>query len=458
MDGLAQKGMASEVCREAERVVAARGEAPRETARDEARTARDGTGDSGRVSLLEQALARENMVKAWKRVQANKGSAGVDGRTILETAAYLKEHWPRLREELLTGRYRPEPVRRVRIPKPGGGERELGIPTVTDRLIQQALLQVLQPILDPEFSEYSYGFRPGRRAHDAVLMAQYYAQKGDRVVVDVDLEKFFDRVNHDILMERLSKRIDDKAVLRLIRRYLRAGVMEGGVSRERHEGTPQGGPLSPLLANVLLDEVDRALEARGHRFVRYADDCNVYVRSQQAGERVLNGLRKLYERLHLKVNEAKTTVAAISTRKFLGYSFWNGAGQIKCRVSDKAREAFKQRLRQITCRSGGRSLSQVIEQLRRYVPGWKAYFQLAQTPWVFHDLDKWIRHRLRALQLKHWKRGRTIFRALEAMGASTMDAARVAANSRRWWYNSSHWMNRAMPIAYFDQLGVPKLS
>jgi group II intron reverse transcriptase/maturase len=458
MDELAQKGRASEVRRKAERVVAARGEARREAARDEARTARGETGGSGRESLLEQALARENMVKAWKRVKANKGSAGVDGRTITETADYLKGHWPRLREELLTGRYRPEPVRRVQIPKPGGGKRELGIPTVTDRLIQQALLQVLQPLIDPGFSENSYGFRPGRRAQEAVLMAQYYAQEGYRVVVDVDLEKFFDRVNHDILIERLSRRIDDKAVLQLIRRYLGVGLLDNGVRRERHEGTPQGGPLSPLLANVRLDEVDRTLEARGHRFVRYADDCNVYVRSRSAGERVLSGLRKLYEQLHLKVNEAKTAVAAISTRKFLGYTFWNGAGQIKCRVSDKAREAFKQRLRQITCRSGGRSLFQVIEQLRRYVPGWKAYFQLAQTPSVFANLDRWIRHRLRALQLKHWKRGTTIYRELKAIGASDAEACKVAAKGRCYWHTSQMVLNRVMPIAYFDQLGVPRLS
>ena len=249
------------------------------------------------------------MVMAWKRVKANRGSAGVDGKSIAETADYLKTHWAGIREALLEGRYRPAPVRRVQIPKLGGGMRELGIPTVTDRLIQQALLQVLQPIIDPSFSEHSYGFRPGRRARDAVLMAQRHVQDGCRVVVDVDLEKFFDRVNHDILMERLSRRIADKAVLRLVRHYLVAGVMDGGVVSERYEGTPQGGPLSPLLANVLLDEVDRELEKRGHRFVRYADDCNVYVRSHRAGERVLAGLRTLYERLHLKVNEVKTAVA-----------------------------------------------------------------------------------------------------------------------------------------------------
>jgi group II intron reverse transcriptase/maturase len=427
--------------------------------RDEARTARRETGSPGRDDLLAQVLAAANMVLAWKRVKANRGSAGVDGRSIAETADYLRTHWPRIREALLDGSYRPAPVRRVEIPKPGGGVRELGIPTVADRLIQQALLQVLQPIIDPTFSDHSYGFRPGRRAHDAVLDAQRHVQDGYRVVVDVDLEKFFDRVNHDILMERLARRIEDKAVLRLIRRYLVAGIMDGGVVMERYEGTPQGGPLSPLLANVLLDEVDRELERRGHRFVRYADDCNVYVRSQKAGERVLEGLHKLYDRLHLKVNEAKTAVAPATGRKFLGYELWRGAGdRIKCAVAYKALETFKQRIRQMTRRSGGRSLPEVAERLRTYMPGWKAYFQLAQTPQVFRELDEWVRHRLRALQLKHWRRGTTMYRELLAMGASKTDAQRIAANSLRWWHNSRFALNRVMPIAYFDRLGVPRLS
>jgi group II intron reverse transcriptase/maturase len=330
---------------------------------------------------------------------------------------------------------------------------------VTDRLIQQALLQVLQPLIDPTFSNHSYGFRPGRRAHDAVLAAQRYVQEGYRVVVDVDLEKFFDRVNHDVLMDRLARRIDDKAVLRLIRRYLNAGVMGNGVVMERYEGTPQGGPLSPLLANVLLDEVDQELERRGHRFVRYADDCNVYVRSQKAGVRVLNGLRKLYYRLHLKVNETKTAIASAFGRKFLGYSLWLApGGVVKHAVAGTAKAAFKRRIRQITRRNGGRSLEQVTEELRCYVPGWKAYFKLAQTPKVFRQLDEWLRHRLRALQLKHWRRGKTIYRELLAMGASEAVARKVAANSHSWWHNSRLAMNRAMPIAYFDRIGVPRLS
>lgn len=436
-----------------------RGEAKPEALRDEARAARQGIEGSGRADLLGQALASANMAMAWKRVKANRGSAGVDGRSIVETAAYLKTHWPLIRKALLNGSYRPEPVRRVQIPKPGGGMRELGIPTVTDRLIQQALLQVLQPLIDPTFSEHSHGFRPGRCAHDAVREARRYAQEGFRVVVDVDLEKFFDRVNHDILMERLSRRVADRAVLRLIRRYLVAGIMDAGVVMQRYEGTPQGGPLSPLLANVLLDEVDRALERRGHRFARYADDCNVYVRSRQAGERVLNGLRRLYERLHLKVNEAKTAVASATGRKFLGYELWRGSGdRIKCAVARKALDTYKQRIRQLTRRSGGRSLLDVVERLRTYMPGWKGYFQLAQTPQVFRELDEWLRHRLRALQLKHWRRGRTMYRELLVMGASKTDAQRIAANSHRWWRNSCFALNRVMPIAYFDRLGVPRLS
>jgi RNA-directed DNA polymerase len=436
-----------------------RGEASVGIGRGEARSARDETERSGRDDLLVQALARENLVAAWKRVKANRGSAGVDGLTVEQTGEYLKTHWPRIREELLSGRYRPAPVRRVQIPKRGGGQRELGIPTVTDRLIQQALLRVLQPLIDPTFSEHSYGFRPGRRAHDAVLQAQRHVQAGWRVVVDVDLEKFFDRVNHDVLMERLSKRIADKAVLRLIRRYLEAGIMMHGVVMQRHEGTPQGGPLSPLLANVLLDEVDRVLEKRGHRFVRYADDCNVYVRSPKAGARVLAGMRKLYARLHLKVNEAKTVVASAFGRKFLGYCLRAAPkGEVKRAVAAKAIDTFKQRIRTLTRRVRGRSLDQVAEDLRGYVPGWKQYFRLAQTPSVFRSLDEWLRHRLRALQLKHWKRGTTMYRELQALGATSEQARRVAANSRRWWHNSRYELNRILPIAYFDRLGVPRLS
>ena len=351
------------------------------------------------------------------------------------------------------------PVRRVTIPKPDGGERELGIPTVTDRLIQQALLQVLQPILDPSFSRHSYGFRPGRRAHDAVLAAQSYVQSGRRIVVDVDLEKFFDRVNHDILIDRLQKRIADAGVIRLIRAYLNSGIMMGGVVQERMMGTPQGGPLSPLLANVLLDEVDKELERRSHCFVRYADDANVYVRSRKAGERVMALLRRLYGKLRLTINEAKSAVASVYGRKFLGYALWVApGGVIKRRVAAQPMATFKQRIRQLTRRSGGRSMQDVADRLRVYVLGWKAYFRLAQTPRVWKDLDQWMRHRLRAIQLKQWKRGRTMYRELLARDAKPDVARQVAANSRRWWRNSGMLLNSVLNLAWADALGLPRLS
>jgi RNA-directed DNA polymerase len=436
----------------------ARGEAARVPASDEACCPRHESGSTG-SALLEAALTRENLKQAFKRVRSNKGAAGVDGLDIDQTARHLATAWPAIREQLRKGTYRPSPVRRVTIPKPDGGERELGIPTVTDRLIQQALLQVLQPILDPTFSEHSYGFRPGRRAHDAVLAAQSYVQSGRRVVVDVDLEKFFDRVNHDILIDRLQKRIGDAGVIGLIRAYLNSGIMDGGVVQQRHQGTPQGGPLSPLLANVLLDEVDRELERRGHCFARYADDANVYVRSRRAGERVMALLRRLYGRLRLKVNETKSAVASVFGRKFLGYSLWVApGGVVKRKVAVKALLTFKQRIRELTRRCGGRSMNEVVERLRPYVLGWKAYFGMAQTPKIWRELDEWLRHRLRAIQLKHWRRGLTIYRELRALGAPTAVAQQVAANSRRWWCNSGKLLNSVLTIAYFDRLGVPRLS
>jgi len=434
------------------------GEAVRRADSDEARSPRDETGNTG-SGLLQAALARENLQRAFARVRANKGAAGVDGLDIDQTARHLALAWPGIREQLLAGTYRPSPVRRVTIPKPDGGERELGIPTVTDRLIQQALLQVLQPILDPTFSEHSYGFRPGRRAHDAVLAAQAYVQSGRRIVVDVDLEKFFDRVNHDILMGRLQKRIGDTGVIRLLRAYLDSGIMCDGVVQRRYQGTPQGGPLSPLLANVLLDEVDKELERRGHCFVRYADDCNVYVCSPRSGERVMALLRRLYGRLRLTVNEAKSAVARVFGRKFLGYSFWVApGGVVKRRVAAKALATFKQRVREMTRSAGGRSLPAAVERLRPYVLGWKAYFGLAQTPAVWRELDKWMRHRLRAIQLKQWKRGPTIYRALCSMGARPAVAQRIAGNSRCWWRNSGMMLHSILDIAWCDRLGLPRLS
>lgn len=442
------------------------GEARRDLASDEAcgpplEHPRTGSAKqpAGTGGLLEAALTRQNLQLAWKRVKANRGAAGVDGLDIEQTARMLQTSWPDIRQMLLQGRYRPSPVRKVMIPKPDGSQRELGIPTVTDRLIQQALLQVLQPLIDPTFSEHSHGFRPGRRAHDAVKAARAYVQSGKRVVVDVDLAKFFDRVNHDILIDRLKRRIDDAGVIRLVRAYLNAGIMDGGVVVDRHLGTPQGGPLSPLLANVLLDEVDKALEMRGYSFARYADDCNVYVGSVKAGERVMAYLRKLYAGLKLQINEAKSAVASAFGRKFLGYALWVAKGkEVKCAVAKKALDNFKARIRQLTGRSGGRSMAQVVEKLRPYLLGWKAYFWMAQTPRVWRELDEWLRHRLRALQLKHWKQPKTIYRELKALGASEDVAKQVAGNCHRWWCNSDGAIKRVLTIAYFDQLGVPRLS
>lgn len=414
---------------------------------------------AGAGTLLEAALTRQNLQAAWKRVKANKGAAGVDGLDIEQTAELLRTSWPQTRQALLAGRYRPQPVRRVMIPKPDGSQRELGIPTVLDRLIQQALLQVLQPLIDPTFSEHSHGFRPGRRAHDAAKAARAYVQSGKRVVVDVDLAKFFDRVNHDILIDRLNRRVADAGVIRLVRAYLNAGIMDGGVVIERHLGTPQGGPLSPLLANVLLDEVDKALERRGYSFARYADDCNVYVGSKNAGERVMALLRKLYAGLKLQINEAKSAVCSVFGRKFLGYALWVARGrEVKCKVADKALDDFKARIRQLTRRSGGRSMEQVVEKLRPYLRGWKAYFAMAQTPGVWRALDEWLRRRLRAIQLKHWKRPARIYRELKVLGAPEAVARRVAANSRCWWCNSDGVLQTVLTIAYFDRLGVPRLS
>lgn len=422
-------------------------------------SAANGEARSGTWRLMEEVVEPRNLKAALKRVRQNKGSPGIDGMTVDELPGWLMANWQQLREQLITGRYRPSPVRRQTIPKPGGGERELGIPTVVDRFIQQAMLHVLQPRFDPGFSEHSYGFRPGRRAHDAVRKAQQYVQEGRRFVVDVDLAKFFDRVNHDVLMGRLEQRIGDRRMLGLIRRYLEAGIMASGVVIERHEGTPQGGPLSPLLANVLLDEVDKELERRGHAFVRYADDCNVYVRSRRAGERVLAGLRKLYNRLRLQVNEAKSAVDLAVRRQFLGFSFWVAAGrQVRLRVAGTALDAMKAKVRELSTRNRGRSVPTVARDLAEYLRGWQEYFKLADTPGVFGDLDKWIRHRLRCVQLKQWKRGTTVFRELRARGMSVDDATQIAANTRRWWHNSALKLNFALPNHYFDRLGLPRLA
>lgn len=409
---------------------------------------------------MERIVERSNLARALKRVRQNQGSAGIDGMTVDELVPYLRADWVAIREQLLAGRYRPSGVRQHQIPKAGGGMRMLGIPTVLDRFIQQAVLQVLQPRFDPTFSEFSYGFRPGRSAHDAVCQAQRYVQSGRRWVVDVDLEKFFDRVNHDVLMGKLSQRITDRRVLALIRRYLEAGVMANGVVQERYEGTPQGGPLSPLLANVLLDEVDKELERRGHRFARYADDCNVYVRSRRAGKRVMEALVGLYAKLRLQINAAKSTVARVWDRQFLGFSFWVAPGRvIKRRVAPKALSAMKERIRAITARNGGRSIMQIVAMLRSYLVGWLGYFRLADTPRVFAELEQWLHRRLRAIHLKHWKHGTTVYRELRRRGVSVHVTAMAARFARNWWRVAGHQaLHRALPTSYFDHLGVPRLA
>ena len=439
-----------------------RGEALRAERSGEAGRAAQGKERSGSEHrlLMERVVARENAIEALKRVRRNKGSPGIDGMTVEQLEPHLYEHWQAIREQLLAGSYQPSAVKRQLIPKSGGGIRELGIPTVLDRFVQQLVLQVLQPIFDPTFSEPSHGFRPGRRAHDAVRKAQQYIQDGRRWVVDVDLEKFFDRVNHDVLMGKLQNRIGDQRMLRIIRRYLEAGIMADGVVVERHEGTPQGGPLSPLLANVLLDEVDKELERRGHCFVRYADDSNVYVRSRRAGERVLAALRQQYAKLRLRVHEEKSAVARVWGRKFLGYSFWVAAGRkVRLRVAPKALEEMKQRVRQITSRSGGRSMDQVANELGAYLRGWREYFKLHNTPGVLSDLDKWIRRRLRAVQLKQWKRGTTVYRELRRRDVPEWLAPQAARHARSWWRVAGHGaLHTALPGKYFERLGVPRLA
>ena len=439
----------------------ARGEAPQDQRSGEALTTSRGNDRSGGDhGLMEQVVARANALAALKRVKQNKGSPGVDGMTVNDLSPYLVAHWQQIRERLLAGTYQPQPVKRQEIPKPGGGTRQLGIPTVVDRFIQQCLLQVLQPQFDPTFSEHSYGFRPGRSAHDAVRAAQRYIQSGRRWVADVDLAKFFDRVNHDVLMERLSRRIADGRVLGLIRRYLVAGVLADGVVVERHEGTPQGGPLSPLLANVLLDEVDKALEKRGLLFARYADDLNVYTGSQRAADDAMATLKRLFARLRLQVNEAKSTVARVWERKFLGYSFWVAKGRVvRPRVAPAALAEMKARVRQSTKRTVGRSLTKVAEELRSYLTGWKLYFRLAETPRVLSDLDEWLRHRLRAVQLKQWRNGTTVYRELRARNVPDRVTRAAAAHTHRWWATAAHGaLQTALPNSYFDRLGVPRLA
>lgn len=420
---------------------------------------RDAESPTQMASLMEEVCERGNLWKALKRVQANKGAPGVDGMTVRQLPKYLKRHWPKIREQLLTGIYRPQPVKRVEIPKPDGGVRKLGIPTALDRFIQQAVLQILQERWDRTFSEQSYGFRPGRSAHQAVAQAQAYIAEGYGYTVDIDLEKFFDRVNHDMLMGRVAKRVEDKCLLRLIRAFLDAGIMENGLVSPSEEGTPQGGPLSPLLSNLMLDDLDKELERRGLRFVRYADDCNIYVRSRRAGERVMQGItRFITDKLKLKVNESKSAVARPAERKFLGFSFTSGK-QPKRRIAPKALLRFKKRIRELTKRNRGVSLDQMVADLRRYLTGWRGYFGFCQTPSVFPILDSWIRRRLRCFQWKQWKSGRTRFAKLRQRGVGKDLAAQTAGSSHGLWHVSrSPALSFALPGAYFDSLGLPRLS
>jgi len=408
--------------------------------------------------VMEEVCERENCLQALKRVKSNKGSPGIDGMRVEELSGHLREHWPAIRGQLLNGTYKPQPVKRVEIPKPDGGVRQLGIPTVLDRMVQQAVMQVLQRRWDPEFSEHSHGFRPGRSAHQAVAKAQRYVAEGRRWVVDLDLEKFFDRVNHDKLMAAVGRRVADTRVLKLVRAFLTAGVMENGLVGSVEEGTPQGGPLSPLLSNLVLDELDRELERRKHCFVRYADDCNIYVSSQRAGERVKRSMTGfITRRLKLKVNEQKSAVARSAERKFLGFSFTN-AREPKRRIASKAVVRFKQKVRELTGRTRGISLERMMKELASYLRGWQGYFGFCETPSVLQALDQWIRRRLRSVIWKQWKRGRLRFRKLCERGVSKTLAAQTAGSSHGpFRIANSPAMNSAFPIAYFDSLGLPRL-
>src|SRR5208283_3499419 len=391
--------------------------------------------------------------EAWKRVRANKGSPGVDGMTVRALPGYLKQHWPAIREQMLSGTYQPQPVRRKEIDKPDGGVRKLGIPTVLDRFIPQAVMQVLQKRWDGTFSEHSYGFRPGRSAHQAGKAAQEYIAAGYRWVVDLDLEKFFDRVSHDKLMAKIAERVSDQRLLKLIRAFLRAGVMEGGLVSPVDEGTPQGGPLSPLLSNIVLDEFDRELERRGLRFARYADDSNIYVRSQRAGERVMESLRRFIARkLKLKVNQQKSAVARPWERKFLGFSFTNGL-KPKRRIAPKAVDRFKGRVRELTSRTRGVSIERMAEELARYLRGWLGYFGKCQTPSVLQSLEEWTRRRLRSAIWKQWKRGKVRFAELRKRGLGRDLAAQSAGSAHGpWRMANSPALGIALPNAYFDSL------
>ena len=407
---------------------------------------------------MEAIVERDNLRKALAQVKRNKGAPGIDGMSVDDLAPYLKERWPAIRAQLLDGTYQPQPVRRVEIPKASGGTRPLGIPTVLDRLIQQAVMQVLQAGWDGTLSEASFGFRPGRSAHQAVQRAQELIASGHDHVVDIDLEKFFDRVNHDILMGLVAKRVADKRILKLIRGFLTAGVLADGLVGPTEEGTPQGGPLSPLLSNLMLDVLDKELETRGLNFVRYADDCNIYVRSQRAGERVMASIdRFLTGRLKLRVNKAKSAVARPGKRKFLGFSFTSGT-QPRRRIAPQSLARFRSRVRELTRRTRGRSLAQIVKELSVYLIGWRGYFGFCETPSVLRNLDQWTRRRLRAIVWKQWKRGPTRFAELRRCGVGRDLAAQTAGSPHGpWRLSNSPALTFALPNAFFTSLGFAPL-
>ena len=415
-------------------------------------------GEQG-TDLLERMLERANILAALRRVEGNRGAAGVDGMEVGELRDHLRTHWAQIREQLREGSYRPSPVRRVEIGKPDGGVRELGIPTVLDRLIQQGLLQVLTPIFEPEFSEASYGFRPGRSAHQAVRRAEAFVVEGYGFVVDLDIEKFFDRVNHDILMARVAKRVGDKRVLKLIRAYLSAGVLLNGVVVASEERTPQGGPISPLLANVLLDDLDKELERRGHRFVRYADDCNVYVKSERAGQRVMETVVGfLEEKLKLKVNRAKSGVARPKLRKFLGFRLFRDKAGVRIGLAPKTVERVKAAIRELTRASrGGWSMEERIRRLRARLVGWVGYYALADTGSVFKELDEWTRRRLRMVYRRQWKRGRTRRRNLRALGMPEWMGRMIGSGKGPWRNAGSPPMQAVLTKAYWAKAGLVSL-
>jgi RNA-directed DNA polymerase len=437
-----------------------RGRNPREEGTGASKlTERKENSSLERQGLMEAVVERENMKAALRRVRSNKGASGVDGMTVDGLIPFLREQWPRIKEELLEGRYRPQPVRGVEIPKPGGkGVRQLGIPTALDRLIQQALHQVLSPLFDPGFSESSYGFRPGRSAHQAVKRARDYVAGGRRYVVDMDLEKFFDRVNHDVLMARVARKVEDRRVRVLIRRYLQAGIMREGVVSARGEGTPQGGPLSPLLSNILLDDLDKELERRGHAFCRYADDCNIYVRSMRAGERIMASITQfLTERLKLRVNAAKSAVDRPWNRKFLGYSMtWHRKPRL--RVAPEVVQRMKRALRELFREGRGRSLRSVTATLAPKLRGWANYFKLAETRGVFEEMDGYLRRKLRCILWRQWKRPFTRAKRLMQRGLGEERAWKSATNGRGpWWNSGASHMNQAFPRKFFDELGLVSL-